>query len=95
MRPGLLLYGMVPPPLATTLALEPAMWLPSRIVSVKGVRPGEGVGYGHAFRTDVPRTLAVVPAGYADGIDTRIGNRGVVLVRGRRVPDRRRASAWT
>jgi alanine racemase len=38
------------------------------------------------FRTDVPRRIAVVPAGYADGIDTRCGNRGVVLVRGRRVP---------
>jgi len=27
-----------------------------------------------------------VPAGYADGLDTRLGNRGTVLVRGRRVP---------
>jgi len=85
-RPGLLLYGLVPPPLATTLALEPVMSLTSTIVSVKGVRPGEGVSYGMRFRTDVPRRIAVVPAGYADGIDTRCGNRGVVLVRGRRVP---------
>ena len=58
----------------------------STVVSVKGVRPGEGVSYGMRFRTDVPRRIAVVPAGYADGIDTRCGNRGVVLVRGRRVP---------
>jgi len=85
-RPGLLLYGLVPPPLATTLALEPVMSLTSTVVSVKGVRPGEGVSYGMRFRTDVPRRIAVVPAGYADGIDTRSGNRGVVLVRGRRVP---------
>jgi alanine racemase len=27
-----------------------------------------------------------VPAGYADGLDTRLGNRGVALLRGRRVP---------
>lgn len=85
-RPGLLLYGLVPPPLATTLPLEPVMSLSSRIVSVKGVRPGEGVSYGMKFRTEVARRIAVVPAGYADGIDTRCGNRGVVLVRGRRVP---------
>jgi alanine racemase len=85
-RPGLLLYGLVPPPLATTLPLEPVMSLSSKIVAVKGVRPGEGVSYGMKFRTDVPRRIAVVPAGYADGIDTRCGNRGVVLVRGRRVP---------
>ena len=85
-RPGLLLYGIVPPPLMSTLALEPALSLHSRIVAVKGVRDGEAIGYGQAFRADGPRTLAVVPAGYADGLDWRLGNRGVVLVRGRRVP---------
>jgi alanine racemase len=83
-RPGLLLYGLVPPPLYTTAPLRPVMTLTSRIVSVKGIRPGEGVGYGMRFRTDVPRRVAVVPAGYADGLDTRLGNQGVVLVRGRR-----------
>jgi alanine racemase len=35
---------------------------------------------------DGPRTIAIVPAGYADGLDMRLGGRGVVLVRGRRVP---------
>jgi alanine racemase len=85
-RPGLLLYGIVPPPLMTTLSLEPALSLHSRIVAVKGVRNGEGAGYGHAFHAEGPRTLAVVPAGYADGLDWRLGNRGVVLVRRRRVP---------
>ena len=45
-RPGLLLYGVVPPPLATTIALRPALSLHSRIVAVKGIRPGEGTGYG-------------------------------------------------
>jgi alanine racemase len=85
-RPGLLLYGIVPPPLATAMTLTPALSLTSRIVAVKGVRPVEGVGYGLRFRADRPASIAVVPAGYADGLDTRLGNRGVVLVRGRRVP---------
>ena len=85
-RPGLLLYGVVPPPLMATLALEPALSLHSRVVAVKGVRDGEGAGYGQSFRAAGPRTLAVVPAGYADGLDWRLGDRGVVLVRGRRVP---------
>ncbi|MFP5378180.1 MAG: alanine racemase, partial [Vicinamibacteria bacterium] len=85
-RPGLLLYGVVPPPLASTLALEPVLSLRSRIVAVKGVRAGEGVGYGLTAATDAPRDVAIVPAGYADGLDWRLGNRGVALVRGRRVP---------
>ena len=85
-RPGLLLYGIVPPPLASTIPLEPVMSLTSRVVAVKGLRPGEGVGYGGRFQTSEPRTVAVVPAGYADGLDTRLCGRGHVLVRGRRAP---------
>lgn len=85
-RPGLLLYGIVPPPLASTLPLEPAMSLTSRIVAVKGLRPSEGVGYGLRFRAETPRSIAVVPAGYADGLDTRLSGRGHVLVRGSRAP---------
>jgi len=85
-RPGLLLYGIVPPPLASTIALEPAMTLASRVVAVKGIRPGEGVGYGMRFRADTPRSIAVIPAGYADGLDLRLAGRGAVLIRGRRAP---------
>jgi alanine racemase len=84
-RPGLLLYGIVPPPLAASnLDLRPALSLASRIVAVKGLRPGEGTGYGLAWQDDRPRTIAIVPAGYADGLDTRLAGRGYVLVRGKR-----------
>jgi len=85
-RPGLLLYGIVPPPLASTLSLTPIMTLTSRIVAVKGVRTGEGVGYGVKFSAAVPTTIAIVPAGYADGLDLRLASRGSVLIRGRRAP---------
>ncbi len=86
-RPGLLLYGLVPPPLAAgDVALGPALSLTSRIVAVKGIRAGEGIGYGHRWAADGPRTIAIIPAGYADGLDTRLSGRGFVLVRGRRVP---------
>ena len=85
-RPGLLLYGIVPPPLASTIPLTPVMSLTSRVVAVKGVRPGEGVGYGLRFQADKPVTTAVIPAGYADGIDLRVSGRCQVLIRGRRVP---------
>jgi alanine racemase len=83
-RPGLLLYGIVPPPLASTLTIGPALSLHSRIVAVKEIRPGEGVGYGLRGEADTARTIAVVPAGYADGLDLRLAGRGSMLVRGRR-----------
>jgi alanine racemase len=86
-RPGLLLYGIVPPPLAATgLGLCPALSLTSRIVAVKGVRTGEGVGYGLRWTAEAPHTIAIVPAGYADGLDTRASGRTSVLIRGRRAP---------
>src|SRR5436309_2859449 len=68
-RPGLLLYGIVPPPLAATLPLTPVITLGSRVVAVKGLRSGEAVGYGARFTAQDPRTIAIVPAGYADGLD--------------------------
>jgi alanine racemase len=85
-RPGLMLYGIVPPPLASTVPLSPVMSLTSRVVAVKGVRPSEGVGYGLRFQANKPVTTAVIPAGYADGIDLRVSGRCQVLIRGRRVP---------
>ena len=58
----------------------------AQVVAVKRLRPGEGVGYGSRYTADSPRTIAVIPAGYADGLDTRMSGRAHVLVRGRRVP---------
>ena len=93
-RPGLLLYGIVPPPLASTLQLSPVMTLVSRVVAVKGMRAGEITGYGGRFTAERPTTIAIVPCGYADGLDLRLAGRGTVLIRGagRRSSAR---SAWT
>jgi len=85
-RPGLLLYGAAPAAFASMLPLRPVLSLRSRVVAVKNIRAGEGVGYGSRFVADAPRRIATVPAGYADGLDTRLADRGQVLVGGRRVP---------
>ncbi len=85
-RPGLLMYGVSPDGLAGGLTLKPVMSLDSRVVAVKGVRRGEIAGYGGRFRADRPTTIAIVPAGYADGLDARLAGRGHVLIRGRLQP---------
>jgi alanine racemase len=77
---------MTPPPLHSTIAIAPVMTLVSKVVAVKGLRPGETTGYGARFAADKPTTIAVVPAGYADGLDIRLSGRGSVLIRGRRAP---------
>lgn len=85
-RPGLLLYGLVPSGSEAAVPVAPAMTMRSRVVAVKGMRPGETTGYGARAPVDRPATIAVVPAGYADGLDVRMAGRCSVLVRGRRVP---------
>ena len=81
-RPGLLLYGVVPPPLETPLGIElrPVMSLCTRVVAEKGIRRGESAGYGARFVANRSMRVAVIPAGYADGMDLRLGGRGSVLI---------------
>ena len=51
------------------------------------MRPGEISGYGAQVHCRArPTTIAIVPAGYADGLDLRLAGRGSVLIRGRRAP---------
>ena len=85
-RPGLMMYGVIPPPLASTIPLQPVMSLRSRVVAVKGVRVDEIVGYGARWTAPKPGRIAVVPAGYADGLDRRMAGTCSVLIRGKRAP---------
>ena len=85
-RPGLLLYGIPPTPLDAELGLRPVLSLHSRVVAVKGMRPGETTGYGGRFVAARPLRVALVPAGYADGLDLRLAGQGAVLVGGVRAP---------
>ena len=85
-RPGLLLYGIVPPPMESAISVRPVLSLRSRVVAVKGMRRGETAGYGARFAAARAMRAAVIPAGYADGLDLRLAGAASVLVRGRRVP---------
>jgi len=85
-RPGLLLYGYNPGPRTATLAVRPALTLRSRIIDVRRVPPGGSVGYGRTWRAGTEATIATIGIGYADGLPRAAGNRGHVLVHGRRAP---------
>jgi alanine racemase len=85
-RPGILMYGVAPDAFEGRIDVRPVMSVRSRVVAVKGVRVGETIGYGGRFIARRPTTMAIVPAGYADGMDRRLEGQGWVLLRGRRVP---------
>ena len=86
-RPGVILYGLNPTPdCAGLLDLVPAMELKSTIAMVKQVPQGAQVSYGRTYTAPVPRTLATVPIGYADGYRRTHSNRASMLVHGQPAP---------
>lgn len=86
-RPGLILYGMVPPgcPDAYT-ELEPAMTLKSNLVLVKKVPPDTSISYGRLFTTGRESVIGTIPIGYADGYSRRLTQQASVLVHGQHAP---------
>ncbi len=86
-RCGIGVYGYYPSgAVSRDVALEPVMSLHSRVARVATVEKGEGVGYGLAWRAQRRSQIALVLAGYGDGIRRTLTNRGVALVRGQRAP---------
>ncbi len=74
-RLGLGLYGINSSPFAK-LNLQPALEMASVISSVKEIPPGEKVGYGITFESVKSMRVATVPAGYNEGVDRRLSNKG-------------------
>jgi len=93
-RPGAILYGYHPgydpaelrEESERKLPLKPVMSLRARIISLRNVPAGQGVGYNSKFVTTRPSKIGVLAAGYGDGIHRSLGNKGSVLVRGKLAP---------
>ncbi len=85
-RPGIGLYGYVPGGGSALQGLQPVLSLKSRIMSLRAVPAGTPLGYGATHTTAAGARIACVPAGYADGINRLLSNRGRALVRGQAVP---------
>lgn len=90
-RPGHAIYGYVSPARGehapkTVLEVKPALNWKARILEVKDLPVGALVGYGGMFRADRPTRMAVLAAGYADGVHHRLSNKGRVIAGGRLAP---------
>ncbi len=98
MRPGLALYGLAPAfdpgfeprePAELNAArarLQPVLSWKTRVIGVRAVPAGAVVGYNGTFLATEPMRLALLPAGYGDGVDRQLGNRFSLLVRGQKAP---------
>lgn len=74
-RPGIALYG-AHPGADRSAPLRPALKLEAKIVQLREVQAGVGVGYGHAFTSSRPTRLATIGVGYADGWMRSLSGRG-------------------
>jgi alanine racemase len=83
-RPGIGMYGLGH---FGGLDLRIAGRFKTRISQIKRIKGGEPVGYGCADVAETDRIIAILPAGYADGLNRKLGNRnGNLFIKGRRVP---------
>ncbi len=89
-RPGLALYGYHLPferagrevsGAGLKLALKPVLTWKTRILSLREMRAGQALGYGGTYVTKAPARIAVLPVGYADGLNRGLSAGGRVIVR--------------
>jgi alanine racemase len=87
-RPGLALYGISPfaNRRGSEFGLRAAMTLESTVIALREVTPGERVGYGGAWRAQRDTRLAIVAAGYGDGLLRSLPNGAPVLIGDKRAP---------
>ena len=89
-RPGHAIYGYVSPARGpaphAVFTVQPALSWKTKIVAVKDVPAGARIGYGGSFQAPGPMRLAILAAGYADGIPHRLSNKGKVIAGGRFAP---------
>lgn len=88
-RPGLSLYG-IPTPAAAWRhtfgphALKPVLAWKTRVALIRDMPRGATISYANTFRAPRPMRVAVLAAGYADGVSRKLSNRGEVLIHGKR-----------
>jgi alanine racemase len=87
-RVGLLQFGILPHPhsMLARVHTEPVFSFRTRVGIVKQLPAGTGISYGRTHTLVRDSSVAVLCAGYGDGIPRACSNRAYVLIRGQRCP---------
>ncbi|OGJ01339.1 alanine racemase [Candidatus Nomurabacteria bacterium RIFCSPLOWO2_12_FULL_37_8] len=64
------------------LDLKPVLSWKTKVAQVKTLPKGNTIGYGLTYKTKKETRIAIIPQGYADGVDRGLSNKGEVLIRG-------------
>ncbi len=89
-RPGIALYGYYLPferagrevsGAGLRLPVKPVLTWRTRILSLRDVPAHQALGYGGTYITKAPARIAVLPVGYADGLNRQLSSGGRVIVK--------------
>ena len=83
-RTGINLYGVFDLKGKQAYSLEPTLTLKTHLIAKRKLPKGHGVGYGVTYKLPQEATVGTLPIGYADGSPMALGNKGEVLIRGKR-----------
>mgnify|MGYP001172110115 FL=1 len=84
-RPGISLYGVSPLGKPHD-KLKPVMKMKAKVILVKKMKAGESVGYNRLYTAKQDENIALLQAGYADGIPIVFSNSGSVDIKGAQFP---------
>lgn len=88
-RPGLALYGYYLPferagrtvsGRGLKLEVKPVLTWKTRILSLRDMPAGQALGYGGTYVTKAPARIAILPVGYADGLNRGLSSNGRVIL---------------
>lgn len=87
-RVGLLQFGVSPYPdsMLSRVNAEPVLSFHTRVGLVKNLPAGTSISYGRTCQLARASKVAILTAGYGDGIPTSLSNKGQVIIRGQRCP---------
>lgn len=76
-RTGFLLYGQM----SNNIGNKPVISISSKIVNITQVKRGDSIGYDRTYRVNSSMKIAVVPIGYADGLNRKVSNKFSVIIK--------------
>lgn len=82
-RTGLAIYGISS---ISNSGLKPVLQLKTHVIQVKKIKKGEKVGYDFTYEAKKDGLIAVLPIGYNDGVERRLSDKGIVLIRNKPCP---------
>jgi len=92
-RPGILLYGYknaeekdIPDFPFETIKAQPVMELRTTVVMIKKIRKNETVSYGRIWTAPYDTNIAILAAGYADGLPLNASNKWQAVIGGKTYP---------